>query len=413
MKTKELITSILIIATTTILLSSATFSFFTDKEISKRNILIAGDLDLRFVAPGECELAISFLAEDNFIGVDSPTGWSNGNNMVNLGVSHWDLLGGTADVNAYRDGDTGTLTHRGTRGLGVFGDENDEIDNKNIDTNERIVITFDTPHYLCGFEIRSLYIENYNGNSMTEQGDVKLFLCGNEVGYYHLEADGEGGIDGILAQDVPHILVDKIVFYLEEKGYNSWSEYAVARIYLSGECVQDNEFYRRVGAVWEMYDMKPGMETDGIIVFNEMGSNYGGSLEISCEYEAREDNDGNASNGFHAGPEPDTDLTTGSNETSTDAFAANMTIVEMIYYSDGNAIDLLTNITTLHDMNGNGWMDLYDLKHDIQHIMLNSNGANGDYLYMKIKFREDAGNDYQGDIFYLNMIFTLKQKGMP
>ena len=64
-------------------------------------------------------------------------------------------------------------------------------------------------------------------------------------------------------------------------------------------------------------------------------------------------------------------------------------------------------------MNGNGWMDLYDLKHDIQHIMLNSNGANGDYLYMKIKFREEAGNEYQGDIFYLEMTFILQQQGMP
>ncbi len=408
---KKLLLSIITTSVIAILLGSATLSLFSDVDISRHNVFLAGDLDLRFVAPGECKLAISFLYEDDFVGVDSPTGWSTDTNMVNLGTNHWDLLGGTADVYAYRNGDPGTLTHRGIRGLGVWGKEDDEVDN--IDKQEKIVIKFDTPHYLCGFEVRSLYTgEGPNGEP--EEGDVKLFLHGAEVGYYHLVAVNGGGPNGILSQNVPDILVDEIVFYIADENYNDWSEYAVARIYLSGECVQDKEFDKIVGAVWEMRHMKPGMETDGIIVFNEMGSNYGGTLVITCNYSAREDNDGNPDNGFKPGPEPDTDWSTGSDQASTDAFAGNMEITEMIYYSDGNEIDLLSEVVgTLHDKNGNGWKDLYDLKHDPQNVTLNDNGANGDYLYMKVKFREGAGNEYQGDILYLQMIFKLKQVGMP
>jgi len=401
---REILMSILVIGVLAVLLSSSTISFFSDVDVSKNNVILAGDLDLRFVAPGECKLAISFLHEDSFAGVDSPNGWSTGDGMVNLGTDHWSLLDGTADVYAYRNGDSGTLTHRGTRGLGVNGGENDEIDN--VNREESIVITFDIPQYLCKFEVRSLFAGETNGD---EYGDVKLYLHNSQVGYYHLQAVEAGG-DGILEQGVPDILVDKIIFYLENGNYNGWSEYAVARIYLSGECVQDDEFYGRVGAVWEMYDIKPGMETDGTIVLNDMGSNHGGRVKIICNYTAAEDNDGNPDNGLNPGPEPDTDLTTGSNEATTDAFASYMEITNMTYYSDGAPIDLLP---TVDDINSNGWKDIYDLKHDSQIVTLNSNGANGDNLYMKIKFHENAGNEYQGDIFYLDMIFTLQQKGMP
>ena len=179
------------------------------------------------VPSDDCILAISFLSEDNFKGVHPPTsGWSTGDACKSLGTNHLYLLSGNAELFAFRNGDPGILTHRGTRGLGVSGGEEDEVDS--IDREESIVIEFTEPVYLCGFEIRSLFTgEGPNGEP--EKGDVALYLGDTEVGNYTLVGTGSG----VVYQAVPDTKIDKIRFFVNKTAdYNSYSEYAVARIYL-------------------------------------------------------------------------------------------------------------------------------------------------------------------------------------
>ena len=101
--------------------------------------------------------------------------------MVNLGTDNWSLLNGTATVTGYRNGGSGILTHRGTRGLGVSGAEDDEVDS--IDKLERVEITFDTPHRLSYLEVRSLF-DNEGPGGEPEEGDIDLYLGGTLVIHY-------------------------------------------------------------------------------------------------------------------------------------------------------------------------------------------------------------------------------------
>ena len=174
---------------------------------------------------------ISFLYEDSFAGVDPPTtSWSTNDTMVLLPNSgHWDLLNGTADVYGYNNS-IGLLTHRGTRGLGVNGNEDDEVDS--YDRPERIEITFDTPHYLSYLEVRSLFHnESYQGKNVTEEGDIDLYLHGNFVANYHIVGVQGSSTNGTWSKSVPDILVDKIVYYVKKSDtYWKWSEFAVAKL---------------------------------------------------------------------------------------------------------------------------------------------------------------------------------------
>ena len=66
---------------------------------------------------------ISFLYENNFAGVDNPSGWSSTDATVGLGASSWSLLSGMASVSGYINESSQELTNRGTRGMGVKGGE--------------------------------------------------------------------------------------------------------------------------------------------------------------------------------------------------------------------------------------------------------------------------------------------------
>ena len=145
--------------------------------------------------------------------------WSTDDTMVNLGVSSWSLLDGTAKVTAlkincglncnccnccdeyglcaYCDDccedpkgclEYGILTHRGTRGLGVLGgSNNDEIDV--VGKSESIVVAFNEPRTLCSFEVRSLFNESYQGEQVFEECDVALLLDCVVVQKYHLAGE--------------------------------------------------------------------------------------------------------------------------------------------------------------------------------------------------------------------------------
>lgn len=177
-------------------------------------------------------VCVSFIYP--FENVDDVTSrWSTNNAMTILMFSSWSLLRGKAHIYAERE-QLPILTHRGTRGLGVFGsgpDEWDEIDS--YQSVESIRITFDVKFILTGIEVRSLFA-NDAGWHGTEEGQVQLFLDGSMVYSYHLVGIDDfyaSGTHGVLAINIPDTEVDELVFFIpEDNDYTSESEFAVAKI---------------------------------------------------------------------------------------------------------------------------------------------------------------------------------------
>lgn len=185
---------------------------------------------------------ISFVYEPSvphFAGVDGDTsGWSTNGSMTNLGVSAWSLLGGNAQVTAYRGDALGTLTHRGTRGLGINYGESDEVDS--YSPLERIEITFNTPYHLHSLEVRSLFYEPNlwpAGTTATEEGDVGFYRDGSLIYTQHMLGveDIRQPTDGVVSftYDDPY-LIDKLVYYVQPgQSYTCGSEFAVAKLDVS------------------------------------------------------------------------------------------------------------------------------------------------------------------------------------
>lgn len=171
---------------------------------------------------------ISFI--NPLVNVDGDTsGWSTDTTMVNLGVSTWSLLGGTADVTAYSDTSAvkapalGSLTHRGIRGLGVFGGETDEVDYKY--QPEALEIAFDSPYELRNFEVRSIFTPELQD---TERGVVDLYLGAQFLQSINLIASNAGGPNGILLTQIKPLIIDKMVFRVSQQ--TILSDYAVAGV---------------------------------------------------------------------------------------------------------------------------------------------------------------------------------------
>ncbi len=170
---------------------------------------------------------ISFINFESEIlqGVDGNTSsWSVDRSLVNLGTRNWSLLGGDARIFA-RGG--GNLSHRGDRGLGVWGGENDEIDGYGI-RNEALVIKFEKPYYLQSLEVRSLFQEADG----IEKARVRLFLGGSALSFYDLVAEQATGTDGIktLSFDTP-IMIDALRFFVPRGTCSScYSEFALAKL---------------------------------------------------------------------------------------------------------------------------------------------------------------------------------------
>jgi len=158
--------------------------------------------------------------------IDNDTSaWSTDNVTVDLGVSSWSILGGSGSVTAYKADQEHILSHLGTRGLGVYGQEDDEIDSHG--DMEQIVVNFDTPVYLERAQIRSLFNPESIG---AEEGDMDLYLNGVLVSNFHFFGVESSG-NGLLNQDVPSILTDSIKFYVQkDEEYTSGSEFSLASL---------------------------------------------------------------------------------------------------------------------------------------------------------------------------------------
>ena len=173
----------------------------------------------QFVCESLCSI-ISFA--DSLEEVDGDTStWSSNDSTVNLSQTSWSLLGGGATVYGYKNGGAYNLTHRLTRGLGVSGGEEDEVDDP-----ERIEIVFLSSVYINEFEIRSLFEESTG----EEEADVELYNGSTPVATYHLTAEQSGG-DGVLKTFGTNQPVDKIVFYVKSgQSYTANSEFAVGKL---------------------------------------------------------------------------------------------------------------------------------------------------------------------------------------
>ena len=145
-------------------------------------------------------------------------------------------------------------------------------------------------------------------------------------------------------------------------------------------------------AEWTLSNMKPGDAEYGSVDFRNFGSIYANHMEITSDYTITDP----------PGPESDTEENTPANE-----MAGEMIITEMVYSYGSTEVNCLPLIT---DANGNGVKDIYDLKTGgVNNLPLLQSGTQLASLSMTVQFNPGAGNNFQGDILNLTMIFTLNQ----
>jgi predicted ribosomally synthesized peptide with SipW-like signal peptide len=163
-----------------------------------------------------------------------------------------------------------------------------------------------------------------------------------------------------------------------------------------------------VTGTWTLADMKPGNETEEASVFFKNFGSPSSTMTITCDYNVDEE-----TNPVESDTDPHTDQ-------HPDELAKYMVITYICYRDDQININCLTGEDDGYPPNEN-WrvndtdlderITLYDLKMDpLVNLPSPDTQQNGiTQLDMRIKFDENAGNDFQGDIFDLTMIFTLNQ----
>ena len=197
-------------------------------------ILIGLAVAFAMAGPAEASQTISFA--DSIIGVDSPapSGWSTSDTDVKQINSSYGLLGGMGTVTGKIDG-TYALSHRLTRGLGVWGAEDDEVDTQTVTRAESIEITFDVmPYYVNSLEVRSLFSPDTGWSPGIEKGAVDFYLGG--TAFYTQSLSGSDALntdvgDVVVTYFTPK-LVDKLVFYVPQNlgDTTTNSEFAVAKL---------------------------------------------------------------------------------------------------------------------------------------------------------------------------------------
>lgn len=203
--------------------------FFWDKIINNREkggtvkklILAAIVLMLvTVVSVNAAEQEVSFA--DSIIGVDTAVTFSAGDGTVNLGTSTLSLLGGQATLSGFYTGSVppadAILTHRLTRGLGIAGSEDDEIDGRNTLGPELLTVDFASPYYLNYVEIRSLF------SSEPETGMFEYYLNNVKQGDFTFTATVNGEVS--LS---PNYLMDELRFSVPSNNVGV-SEFALAKL---------------------------------------------------------------------------------------------------------------------------------------------------------------------------------------
>ena len=170
-----------------------------------------------------------------------------------------------------------------------------------------------------------------------------------------------------------------------------------------------DEWTDGVTATWFLSNMQPGDAKMGSVLMKNNGNLDADHLEITCDYTVTEE---------LPRLESDTDWDTNLNP---DSFAKEMIIVEA-EYNNGKRIDLLTGnvqqmvpsleynnpLWKMNDANGDGLITIYEFMMDDLNNLPAPNGHQYTF-YMKVKFDENANNDFQGDTLNLEVTFTLNQ----
>ena len=192
----------------------------------------------------------------------------------------------------------------------------------------------------------------------------------------------------------------------------------------------------------DIYDWKPGEPgEDGKLRIWNWGENRGDHIEINFSLEYYEDDNGNATDGFNAGPESDSDTSQlpivgvpyASGHVGANGMAQYLKIhhLHFKWYENNSLVNedkIIDNYQptavglgppyNLVDANGNGYMDVEDLAmtgfDNITPPAIDSNGwynSPDSYLEMAmyLDFETSAGNKYQGDITYIDIIVKLEQ----
>ncbi len=150
----------------------------------------------------------------------------------------------------------------------------------------------------------------------------------------------------------------------------------------------------------------------------ELGSIEADHTEITCDYKVIEEV-----------PQTESDIDPNTN-LAPDKMAKKMLITRCVYH-DIVCIDCLTGIKwsgyngtngvcagtnlgqsddwKIEDQNADGKISFYDLKNDKLDKLPAVPNTPPFSFRMSVKFAESAGNDFQGDIFDLTMIFRLNQ----
>jgi len=161
-----------------------------------------------------------------------------------------------------------------------------------------------------------------------------------------------------------------------------------------------------VTGTWTLDDMEPGDETPlGQVFFKNFGS-ASSTMTITCNYTVTEES-----------PQTESDTDPNTDE-HPDEMAKYMVITYIHYRNDYVDIDCLTGRDSggpvnedwrITDTDTDGRITLHDLKQDPLVNLPSPDAQPEEYTHldMRIKFDESAGNDFQGDIFDLTMIFTL------
>ncbi len=188
---------------------------------------------------------VSFIPSYSNVDVDT-SAWSTTDGTVNLNVSEISILNGNATIKGFSNWVPQNLSHRLTRGIGVYGSgDPDELDFNLISSSEAIQIDFNKPVVLHSLELRSLYANEGPNYAFPEIANVYFKLSngtivtqnitGVEIGATNVSGSAsEGRIISNYSYNIT-----QIVFYVDSINNPSakFSDFAVTK--LTVESIED------------------------------------------------------------------------------------------------------------------------------------------------------------------------------
>ena len=131
-------------------------------------------------------------------------------------------------------------------------------------------------------------------------------------------------------------------------------------------------------------NLKPGDSVSGSITLKNVGTVAGSTLDLAFSYVESDSGSTNPAN------------------MSADATAAVIEVTTLNY--GGSSI-----LSTVNDINTNGYKDIYDLKNDDLSGQTGIDASATKDFTITVQFRGDAGHDFQSDGINITITFTLNQ----